>query len=82
MFNKFPDLYHHGYHGYYHKREAEADAHGYYIECEKEMKTVCKKTPVKEEVNKEFELCRPKPNEVDLISKNIYAVLLQLLLGL
>merc|ERR1712117_391961 len=58
------DLYHHGYHGYFHKREAEADAHGYYIECEKEMKTVCKKTPVKEEVNKEFELCRPKPNEV------------------
>merc|ERR1711872_396126 len=58
-------IYHHGP-GFYHKREAEADAGhlGYAIECEKETKTVCKKKPVTEEVSKDFELCRPKPNEV------------------
>merc|ERR1711993_37056 len=50
--------YHHG--PFYHKRaaEAEADPHGYYVKCEKEMKTVCKKKPVTEEVSKDFELCR------------------------
>ena len=56
--------YHHG--PFYHRRaaEAEAEPHGYYVECEKETKTVCKKTPVTEEVSKDFELCRPKPTEV------------------
>merc|ERR1712112_189503 len=59
----------HGYHygpGYYGKRAAEADAepHGYVYECEKETKSICKKKPVTEEVSKDFELCRPKPNEV------------------
>merc|ERR1712024_28544 len=44
--------------------EAEADPHGYYVECEKEMKTICKKKPVTEEVSKDFELCRPKPTRV------------------
>merc|ERR1712179_141587 len=48
----------------YHKREAEAeaDAHGYAYE--KVTKTICKKTPITEEVSKDFELCRPKPSEV------------------
>merc|ERR1711963_1379652 len=58
-------IYHHGP-GFY-KREAEAEAghFGYAaIECEKETKTVCKKKPTTEEVSKDFELCRPKPNEV------------------
>jgi len=46
----------------YHKRSAQP--HGYAVpECEKEMKEVCKKVPVKEEVSKEFELCRPAPKE-------------------
>merc|ERR1712066_840090 len=59
----------HGYHygpGYYGKRAAEADAepHGYVYECEKETKSICKKKPVTEEVSKDYELCRPKPNEV------------------
>ena len=59
-----PALPYHGH--FYHRRaaEAEADPHGYYVECEKETKTVCKKTPVTEEVSKDFELCRPKPTEV------------------
>merc|ERR1712029_663160 len=44
--------------------EAEAGHFGYAaIECEKETKTVCKKKPTTEEVSKDFELCRPKPNE-------------------
>ena len=51
---------HHGY--LYHKREAEADPHGFAYE--KVTKTFCKKTPVTEEVSKDFELCRPKPSEV------------------
>merc|ERR1711920_232443 len=51
---------HHGY--FYHKREAEADAHGFAYE--KVTKTICKKTPITEEVSKDFELCRPKPSEV------------------
>merc|ERR1711953_606774 len=52
------------YHGhFYHKREAEPH-HPYYVECEKETKTICKKEPVIEEVSKDFELCRPKPSEV------------------
>jgi len=53
------------YHGYgygYHKREAEADGHGYAYE--KVTKTICKKTPITEEVSKDFELCIPKPSEV------------------
>merc|ERR1711963_991181 len=58
-------IYHHGP-GFY-KREAEAEA-GHFghvaIECEKEIKAVCKKKPTTEEVSKDFELCRPKPNEV------------------
>jgi len=46
----------------YHKRSAQP--HGYVVpKCEKEMKKVCKKVPVKEEVSKEFELCRPAPKE-------------------
>ena len=50
----------HSYHRhFFHKRDAD---HGY--ECEKEMKTVCKKKPVKEEVEKEFEYCVPKPSKV------------------
>merc|ERR1712141_494880 len=49
---------------YHHRRAAEAEPHGYYVECEKETKTVCKKAPVTEEVSKDFELCRPKPTEV------------------
>merc|ERR1711862_258365 len=55
---------HHGYGYGYHKREAEAeaDAHGYAYE--KVTKTICKKTPITEEVSKDFELCRPKPSEV------------------
>ncbi len=42
---------HHGYGYGYHKREAEAeaDAHGY--EYEKVTKTICKKTPITEEVS-------------------------------
>merc|ERR1711920_1195342 len=51
---------HHGY--FYHKREAEVDAHGFAYE--KVTKTICKKTPITEEVSKDFELCRPKPSEV------------------
>merc|ERR1712029_1193841 len=51
-----------GYAYGYHKREAEADAHGYAYE--KVTKTICKKTPITEEVSKDFELCRPKPSEV------------------
>ena len=51
---------HHGY--FYHKREAEADAHGFAYE--KVTKTICKKTPITEEVSKDFELCRPVPKEV------------------
>merc|ERR1712233_182988 len=51
-------IYHHGPR-FYHKREAEADAgHLGYAAIE------CKKKPVTEEVSKDFELCRPKPNEV------------------
>ena len=59
---------HHGYGYGYHKREAEAeaDAHGYAYE--KVTKTICKKTPITEEVSKDFELCRPKPIEVCLSS--------------
>lgn len=57
---------HHGYGYGYHKREAEADAHGYAYE--KVTKTICKKTPITEEVSKDFELCRPKPSEVCLSS--------------
>merc|ERR1711862_218592 len=53
---------HHGYGFGYHKREAEADAHVYVYE--KVTKTICKKTPITEEVSKDFELCRPKPSEV------------------
>merc|ERR1711862_376581 len=58
-------IYHHGP-GFY-KREAEAEAGPFgcaAIECEKETKTVYKKKPTTEEVSKDFELCRPKPNEV------------------
>ena len=55
-------LPHHGH--FYHRRAAEADPHGYFVECEKETKTVCKKAPVTEEVSKDFELCRPKPTKV------------------
>ena len=57
---------HHGYGYGYHKREAEAeaDAHGYAYE--KVTKTICKKTPITEEVSKDFELCRPVPKEVCL----------------
>ena len=58
---------HVGYGYGYHKREAEAeaDAHGYAYE--KVTKTICKKTPITEEVSKDFELCRPKPSEVGLL---------------
>ena len=59
------------YHGYgygYHKREAEADADAHGYAYEKVTKTICKKTPITEEVSKDFELCRPKPSEVSLIS--------------
>merc|ERR1712029_1271846 len=58
-------IYHHG--PGFDKRAAEAEAghFGYAaIECEKETKTVCKKKPTTEKVSKDFELCRPKPNEV------------------
>ena len=65
---------HVGYGYGYHKREAEADAHGYAYE--KVTKTICKKTPITEEVSKDFELCRPKPSEVGLsfIVENEYKV--------
>ena len=65
---------HVGYGYGYHKREAEADAHGYAYE--KVTKTICKKTPITEEVSKDFELCRPKPSEVRLsfICENEYKV--------
>ena len=61
-------------HRYYGKRAADADAeaHGYAYECEKETKTICKKKPVTEEVSKDFELCRPKPNEVGIMYNKIY----------
>ena len=73
---------HIGYGYGYHKREAEADAHGYAYE--KVTKTICKKTPITEEVSKDFELCRPKPSEVgsSFIGENEYKVNLFLLLGL
>ena len=39
--------------------------HGYPVpECEKETKEVCRQVPTKEEVSKDFELCRPVPKEV------------------
>merc|ERR1712184_100093 len=61
---EFKKPVHVGYGYGYHKREAEAeaDAHGYAYE--KVTKTICKKTPITEEVSKDFELCRPKPSEV------------------
>merc|ERR1712130_911070 len=46
---------HHGY--LYHKREAEADPHGFAYE--KVTKTFCKKTPVTEEVSKDFSCAGP-----------------------
>merc|ERR1711983_609774 len=55
---------HHGYGYGYHKREAEADADAHGYAYEKVTKTICKKTPITEEVSKDFELCRPKPSEV------------------
>merc|ERR1711963_1011254 len=59
---EFKKPVHVGYAYGYHKREAEANAHGYAYE--KVTKTICKKTPITEEVSKDFELCRPKPSEV------------------
>ena len=59
---------HHGYGYGYHKREAEADADAHGYAYEKVTKTICKKTPITEEVSKDFELCRPKPSEVSLIN--------------
>ena len=53
----------------YWKREAVAEAHyGHkdygYVECEKEMKEVCKQEPVVEEKSKDREYCKFMPKKV------------------
>merc|ERR1739848_958436 len=60
-----------GYHGYHAPCTTELETVTKKLcrieverECETMTKTFCKKTPVTEEVSKDFELCRPKPSEV------------------
>ena len=49
--------------------------HGYPVpECEKVTKEVCRQVPTKEEVSKDFELCRPVPKEV-CFSYNLFRIL-------
>ena len=48
----------------YWKREAEAEAHYGYVECEKEMKEVCKQEPVVEEKSEDREYCKFMPKKV------------------
>merc|ERR1712060_540693 len=47
--------------GHYGKRAADADAS--FVECEKEMKEVCKQVPVKTPVEKDVEVCVSTPRE-------------------
>ena len=48
----------------YWKREAEAEARYGYVECEKEMKEVCKQEPVVEEKSEDREYCKFMPKKV------------------
>ena len=34
-------------------------------ECEKETKEICKKVPIKEEINKDVEFCKGTPKKVN-----------------
>ena len=43
----------------------EASASGYEVECEKEVKEVCRPVPVATPVEKEVEICTGKPKEVN-----------------